>query len=229
MLRYRTRRRRRCSPRRPRPQVLFNYFGRFPGGQDGDWTPAPEARSPGRPRRRARPAVPAHARRRLRRRAERPGAAGDLDAHRGRPQRRRRGHARREWVAALRELTAQAARRGAGGLSPRDLSTVTLDQEQIDGPGAEPGNRSQDIWPLVAAAGGPVLPRDVRRRRARRLHRPDLAGLPAGDSTSSGCERRRRRCSPATRPCAPASPATGLRGPCSSSPARRARRSRSST
>ena len=138
-----------------RPQVLFNYYGRFPCGQDGDWTPAPEARSlsvdpdgelglpyvltldvvcddePSGPRLRA-----------TWTRTEGGLSAADVDT------------LRREWVAALRELTAQAARRGAGGLSPRDLTTVTLDQEQIDRVQALSPQPVQDIWRLAPLQEG---------------------------------------------------------------------------
>ena len=89
------------------PQVLFNYFGRFPADRGSRWTPAAD-RPVARARRRAGPVTRAPGRRRVRRTARGPGlgatwtwAAGGLT---------RGGHRRLPagWLAALRELAALA-------------------------------------------------------------------------------------------------------------------------
>ena len=65
----------------------------------------------------------------------------------------------------------------------------------------------------VAAAGGPVLPRHVRRRRRSTSTRSPTTSTSAGPSTSTGCAPRWPPCCGATPRCAPASLGDGLPRP----------------
>jgi len=52
------------------------------------------------------------------------------------------------WTAALRALTTYARTPGAGGLTPSDLTIVSLDQDEIDIVEAACPDGVEDIWPL---------------------------------------------------------------------------------
>ncbi|MGH3564524.1 MAG: amino acid adenylation domain-containing protein [Pseudonocardia sp.] len=131
-----------------RPQVLFNYLGRFSAGQTVDWAAAEESDAAlaapdsdmGLPYlleinavTQVTPSGPQlHATW-----TWLPGTLTDQDI----------AELTDDWVAALQALTTYAGASGAGGLTPSDLTVLSLDQEEIDRieavcPGVE------DIWPL---------------------------------------------------------------------------------
>ena len=116
-----------------KPQLLFNYLGRFAVSGDAPWTPAPEApplgdeRDPGMPM--------GHALKldavvrdgdegpRLSAVFTWPGELFGADEI---------GALARLWDEALRGLHAHAAQPGAGGHTPSDFPFVTLDQAEVD-------------------------------------------------------------------------------------------------
>ena len=135
-----------------RPQVLFNYLGRFAAQQGADWAPAagfdadeiaPDASAPNPylltvdavtedtpdgPRLRATWTVPAT--------APEPLTGADLTA------------LTEAWLAALAALRAWATQPGASGPTPSDLPLVRLEQADIDRVVARHGGPVHDIWPL---------------------------------------------------------------------------------
>ncbi|GGQ63079.1 non-ribosomal peptide synthetase [Couchioplanes azureus] len=131
-------------------QVLFHYFGRFAADHGTDWTPAPEsdalalAPDPGMglPYLLQIDAVC----------ADTP-AGPELsavwtwrDAGLSEPD---VDELSEGWLAALRELTAAVAgARAATGLTPSDLTTIRLDQADIDRVERLSPSPVADIWPL---------------------------------------------------------------------------------
>ena len=134
-----------------RPQVLFNYYGRFPAAQPGDWLPAPESDAlavapdaeQGLAYRLALDVVCADEPDGPRLHATWTRTAGGLCA--GDVQELQAG-----WVGALRELAALApAPDAAARLTPGDITTVELTQEQIDAVcRAAAPIAVEDIWRL---------------------------------------------------------------------------------
>ena len=99
-------------------------------------------------------------------------AAADACGCRGRAgcwPRRRSAELAGDWVAALAGIAAHAARPGAGGHTPSDFPLVALAQEQIARAGGG-GARAGRGVAAVAAAGGPAVPRPVRRAGPGRVH-----------------------------------------------------------
>jgi len=135
--------------RAPRPQILFNYYGRFPARQARDWTPAPESDAlavapdgalgvpyllqldivcddePAGPRLRA-----------TWTRTEDGLSARDVE------------QLQQAWLDALRELAAVKTGAAAARLEPADLTTVSLTREQIDRVQRASPSAVEDIWRL---------------------------------------------------------------------------------
>ena len=134
-----------------RPQVLFNYYGRFPEAQAADWLPAPESDAldvapdgaQGLPYLLALDVVCADEPAGPRLRATWTRTAGGLTAED--VQALQAG-----WIEALRELAALPAQPDAAPLlTPADVTTVALTQEQIEAVrrAAAPAE-VEDIWRL---------------------------------------------------------------------------------
>jgi amino acid adenylation domain-containing protein/non-ribosomal peptide synthase protein (TIGR01720 family) len=139
-----------------RPQVLVNHLGRFPAAQHADWLPTADAgalavapdgdlalpyllqvdtvvqETPDGPRLSATWV-----------RNGSPGGLTDADLV----------DLADRWTAALRDLAAAAARPGAGGLTPSDLTApdrprLALTQAEIETVEAAAPHGVEDIWPL---------------------------------------------------------------------------------
>ncbi|MEU5164651.1 amino acid adenylation domain-containing protein, partial [Streptomyces sp. NPDC020875] len=137
----------------PRPQIAFNYLGRFPVPGDADWAPVPGAAAVGGG---AHPEMPlTHALSvnavtldgpdgpRLTFAFAWPGGLLDEDGVRALGD---------GWVRALGLLAEHAAEPDSGGLTPSDVPLVALDQAEIDAIGAE--LETADILPLAPLQEG---------------------------------------------------------------------------
>ncbi|HEX2189199.1 MAG TPA: amino acid adenylation domain-containing protein [Longimicrobiaceae bacterium] len=135
----------------PRPEVAFNYLGRFDaGGADGLFRPAAESAGPAR--------AAANPRRHLL--EVNAGVAGDrLQAswtyseavHRPETVERLAG----AWVAALREIVAHCTAPGAGGATPSDFPLLDAGQEELDRLLAPFGAAEvEDAYPLTPLQQG---------------------------------------------------------------------------
>ena len=200
--------RRRGRPPRPTPDALGARSGRRRAALSA---PQPAGRSTPAPR--AAPAAGRH-RRRRRRGAARFAATGVARRRPGR-DRRRAGPARSP-TSAPRPAPAPSSRAAAGSRRPTSTASAARPRpgRHRAGRGRRSTGRVDGHLAAVAAAGGPVLPRHLRRRRPRRLHghRP-LRPRPA-PSTSTGCARRAADAAArATRRCGPAFIGDGLPQP----------------
>ncbi|MCP9489463.1 MAG: amino acid adenylation domain-containing protein [Solirubrobacteraceae bacterium MAG38_C4-C5] len=132
-----------------RPQILFNYYGRFPAGPGADWMPAQETGALtvapdgglGLPYLLQLDVVCADEPTGPRLSATWTRTQGGLSA--SDVQELRQG-----WRDALCELAVLAADRVAGGFTPADLTTVSLTQEQIDRVQRASPLAIEDIWRL---------------------------------------------------------------------------------
>ncbi|WP_211225471.1 non-ribosomal peptide synthetase [Amycolatopsis nigrescens] len=135
--------------RHPRPEIGFNYLGRFDAGRadEAPWTPAPEAGVLGGA---LDPAMPAPHVLDLNA-LTRDGAGGpELVAQwsfaGGILREAEVAELARRWFDALRALSVHIGQEGAGGHSPSDFPLVALAQSEVDELiGAYP--RTADIWP----------------------------------------------------------------------------------
>ena len=146
MLRYANAQAAQLLARAARPQVLFNYYGRFPAAADADWAPAAEAGALavapdgglGQPYALQIDVVCADAPGGPRLSATWTRATGGLTQ----PD---VAELQAGWLAALGEL---AALDGEARLTPADVTTVALTQEQIDRIEAASALAVEDIWRL---------------------------------------------------------------------------------
>ncbi|MFG2912775.1 amino acid adenylation domain-containing protein [Kitasatospora sp. NPDC048298] len=154
----------RLLSRYPRPQIGFNYMGRFDAREDVLWSPVTgdgivgTGTQPAMPLEHVLALTPA-----TEDRADGPHLVANWTFADGILDRESVGELADAWFRALRALAEYAASPDAGGATPADFPLVALDQEEIEryeaelagaSPALTPGQALSDVLPLTPLQRG---------------------------------------------------------------------------